>query len=163
MDDVAAACGITKLIVYRHFETKEELYRAILQRVFDRLAQEFSSNFAAPSTRGIGARTQLTVAREDPDGYRLLWRHAAREPKFAAYAAEVRRTSVQVVRELIAVDTGDPRVDRWQAETIFSWLLDATLAWLDEGDAAQDDVFVERVTAALQAIHQAWATPSASA
>ena len=36
MDDVAAACGVTKLILYRHFETKEGLYRAVLQRVFER-------------------------------------------------------------------------------------------------------------------------------
>lgn len=157
MDDVAAACGVTKLIVYRHFETKEELYRAVLQRVFDRLAQEFSANFVAPSIKGIGARTQLIVAREDPDGYRLLWRHAAREPKFAEYAADVRRASVEVVRELCHVDTGVPKIDRWQAETLFSWLLEATLAWIDEGDPAQDDVFVDRVTSALTAIRQAWA------
>src|SRR5215207_9673102 len=38
MEDVAEACGVTKLIVYRHFDGKEELYRAILQRVFDRQA-----------------------------------------------------------------------------------------------------------------------------
>ena len=41
MEDIAAASGITKLIVYRHFDSKEELYRAVLQRVFDRLAEEF--------------------------------------------------------------------------------------------------------------------------
>ena len=27
--------------MYRHFDTKESLYRAVLQRVFDRLAEEF--------------------------------------------------------------------------------------------------------------------------
>ena len=40
MEDVANACGVTKLIIYRHFETKDELYRAILQEVFDRLGEE---------------------------------------------------------------------------------------------------------------------------
>ena len=42
MEDVAEACGVTKLIVYRHFDSKEELYRAILQRVFDRNQEEFT-------------------------------------------------------------------------------------------------------------------------
>jgi AcrR family transcriptional regulator len=37
MEDIAAASGI-ELIVYRHFDSKEELYRAVLQQVFDRLA-----------------------------------------------------------------------------------------------------------------------------
>jgi AcrR family transcriptional regulator len=31
MEDVAAAAGITKLIVYRHFSSKEELYDAVLE------------------------------------------------------------------------------------------------------------------------------------
>jgi AcrR family transcriptional regulator len=156
MEDVAAACGVTKLIVYRHFETKEELYRAILQRVFDRLGEELTAGLSR-ATRGLGARTQLTVAREDPDGYTLLWRHAAREPQFAEYAADVRSISVEVVRQLLALDHGDPMLDRWMAETLFSWLVEATLTWLDRGDAARDDEFVERTTEGLRVLHAAWA------
>ena len=157
MDDVAAACGVTKLIVYRHFETKEELYRAILQRVIDRLGEELTRRLAAPSTRGMAARTQLTVAREDPDGYTLLWRHASREPQFADYAADIRAAAVAVVRQLSHLDTGDPEVDHWQAEVLFSYLVDATLAWLDHGDPRRDDVVVERMTVGLQALRDAWA------
>ena len=41
MDDVAAEAGITRLIVYRHFDSKEDLYRAVLERVTDRLREEF--------------------------------------------------------------------------------------------------------------------------
>ena len=40
MDDVAAAAGITRLIVYRHFPSKEALYVAVLEGVRDRLAEE---------------------------------------------------------------------------------------------------------------------------
>ena len=49
MEDVAAACGVTKLIVYRHFGSKEELYREILQQVFDDLGQELRSELAVPT------------------------------------------------------------------------------------------------------------------
>ncbi|MBA2625619.1 MAG: helix-turn-helix transcriptional regulator, partial [Acidimicrobiia bacterium] len=85
MEDVAAAAGITKLIVYRHYESKEELYRAVLVRVSARLAEELADGLEH-ARRGAGVRALLTVAREDPDGFVLLWRHAAREPQFAAYA-----------------------------------------------------------------------------
>jgi AcrR family transcriptional regulator len=34
MDEVAARAGITKLIVYRHFGSKTELYQAVLESVF---------------------------------------------------------------------------------------------------------------------------------
>jgi len=66
MEDVAAACGVTKLIVYRHFGSKEELYREILQQVFDHLGEELRSELALPTRSGLGPRTLLTVARDDP-------------------------------------------------------------------------------------------------
>ena len=52
MEDVAAACGVTKLIVYRHFGSKEELYREILQQVFDDLGEELRSELAMPTQSG---------------------------------------------------------------------------------------------------------------
>ncbi len=157
MDDVAAACGITKLIVYRHFATKEELYRAILQRVFDRLGEELERGLASTTTTGLGARTQLVVAREDPAAFTLLWRHAAREPQFAEYAAEVRAISVDVVRQLMGLQSGDETMDRWKAETVFTWLVEGTLTWLDRGDPARDDEYVERTTEGLRLLRGAWA------
>lgn len=156
MDDVAAACGVTKLIVYRHFESKEELYRAILQRVFDRLGEELEAGLAAGRGRGLGARTQLVVARENPAAYTLLWRHAAREPQFAEYAGELRAISVEVVRQLLAIDTGDETFDRWRAEALFGWLVEATLTWLDMGDPARDDRWMEETTNGLRALRDAW-------
>ena len=36
MDDIAAAGGVTKLILYRHFPTKAALYRAVLRQVATR-------------------------------------------------------------------------------------------------------------------------------
>lgn len=156
MEDVAAACGVTRLIVYRHFETKEELYRAILQEVFDRLGEELQAGLAAGSTRGLGARTLLVVAREDPAAFTLLWRHAAREPQFAEYASELRSVSVDVVRRFIPVASGDAVIDRWMGESLFGWLVESTLTWLERGDATLDGEFVERATAGLVGLRSAW-------
>jgi AcrR family transcriptional regulator len=156
MEDVAAACGVTRLILYRHFETKEELYRAVLQEVFDRMGQELRSGLAAGSTRGLGARTLLTVAREEPAAFTLLWRHAAREPQFAEYASELRSISVEVVRQFIPVRSGDATLDRWMGESLFGWLVEATLTWLERGDPSLDAEFVERATAGLTGLRAAW-------
>jgi AcrR family transcriptional regulator len=152
MEDIAAASGITKLIVYRHFDSKETLYRAVLQRVFDRLAEEF---LAAYSQRAgsIGARRLLTVARDDPAGFELLWRHAAREPGFAAYARELRDHAVDASRALLAGRV-DPPLHEWAAQTVFSYLVEATLNWLEFGNPARDDEFVELATAAARAAVQ---------
>ncbi len=152
MDDVATACGVTKLIVYRHFESKEELYREILQQVFDELGEELRAELAEASHNGLGPRTLLTVARGDPAAFTLLWRHAAREPQFAAYAAELRSISVAVVRELASLDTGDEVLDAWRADALFGWLVEATLTWLARGDPARDEEFVAQTSDGLRAL-----------
>jgi len=149
MEDIAAECGITKLIVYRHFASKEELYRAVLQRVFDRLAEEFVTAYSQGTT-GVGARSLLTVAREDPAGFQLLWRHAAREPDFADYARELRDHAVDASRAVLAGRV-DPSLHEWAAQTLFGYLLEATLNWLDFGTPERDADFVAMTTEGARA------------
>ncbi|MCC6340486.1 MAG: helix-turn-helix transcriptional regulator [Acidimicrobiia bacterium] len=151
MDDIAAEAGITKLVVYRYFESKEDLYRAVLKRVFDRLAEEFLVAYSAdPMGFAVGARAMIAVARENPDGFRLLWRHAAREPEFAAYAQELREHAVNASRELLRSWT-DPLMREWAAETIVGYLVEATLNWIDHGRPERDGDVVERMAVAVRA------------
>jgi AcrR family transcriptional regulator len=156
MEDVAAACEVTKLIVYRHFDSKEELYRTILERVFHRMGEELETGLRQPGLRGVGVRTILTVAREDPDSFVLLWRHAAREPQFAEYAHEQRELAVAAVRDLMALRSGDETMDQWFAECAFGWLVEAVLTWLEIGDPSRDAEFVDRATDALRAMRTSW-------
>jgi AcrR family transcriptional regulator len=161
MDDVAAACGVSRLLVYRHFDTKEELYRAILQRVFQRHGEELVAGMEAGPRRGQSIRTFLNVARSHPDGFVLLWRHAAREPQFAGYAREQRSQAVAAVGHLLTLETGDPVFDRWSAEMVFTWLLESVLAWLEVGSPERDDEMVDRATAGLLAMRSALLDPAA--
>jgi AcrR family transcriptional regulator len=154
MEDIAAASGITKLIVYRHFDSKEELYRAVLQRVFDRLAEEFVIGYSR-GEGGVGARSLLTVAREDPDGFQLLWRQAAREPQFADYARELRERSVDASRALLAGRVA-PDLYEWAAHTIVDYLVEAVLNWLEHGDPGRDEELVGLATAGARAGVRAW-------
>lgn len=159
MEDIAAASGITKLIVYRHFDSKEDLYRAVLQRVFDRLAEEFVAGYGAddPNTRdrGVGARSLLTVAREDPDGFRLLWLHAAREEQFADYAQELRERAVDASRVMLSGRV-DESLFEWASHTILAYLVQAVLNWLEFGDPRRDEEFVVLATGALVSGIGAW-------
>jgi len=155
MEDIAAASGITKLIVYRHFASKEELYRAVLQRVFDRLAEEFVIGYSR-GAGGVGTRSLLTVAREDPDGFHLLWRHAAHEPQFADYARELRERSVDASRALLGTQV-PADLHEWAAHTLVDYLVEAVLNWLEYGDRARDEEFVRLATAGARAGVRAWA------
>jgi AcrR family transcriptional regulator len=157
MEDVAAASGITKLIVYRHFESKEELYRAVLDQVSERLAEEFVRGLGQSERRGFVVRTILTVAREHPEGLRLLWVHAAREPQFAEYAHERHEGAVSAALSLIGATIDDEMFRTWAARTVVDYLFDAVLEWLDVGTPDRDDEFVEVATRGLQAMYLAWA------
>jgi AcrR family transcriptional regulator len=48
MEDVARAAGVGVGTIYRHFPTKELLVEAIVERRFDRLADEAEAQLAAP-------------------------------------------------------------------------------------------------------------------
>lgn len=158
MDDVAAEVGVSRLIVYRHFDTKEDLYRAVLQRVFDQHAEEFVAGLNARSPRAIGAGSHLTVAREWPDGYVLLWRHAAREPQFAEYARELRGYAVEASRAVLAHTgvKGDPLIEGWAAETIVGFIVESVLNWLEDGDPARDEELLDLITDGIRSMRTSW-------
>lgn len=156
MEDIAAASGITKLIVYRHFDSKADLYRRVLERVFERMRDVFLSGLgdAMPGRTAVDAL--LTAAREDADGFRLLWRHSAREPEFAAYAEEVRESAVGAARMLLAPSMSDPTTAEWGAHTVVAFLVEATLAWLDHGEASRDAEFTRLTTRSLRGMIGSW-------
>ena len=157
MEDVASAAGITKLIVYRHFTSKEELYDAVLEGVSERGREVFIAGLQAGRPGSGAVRALLTVAREDPASFTLLWRHAIREPQFAEHAGSIRQRGVNAAETLLAnagVEVGPMR--RWAAETIMSYLVSSVLHWLEEGRVEDDEHFVDRVTRSLPALIRAW-------
>ena len=160
MDEIAATAGITKLIVYRHFQNKETLYRAVLEQVFDRQVELFLANIAHGLEAEGTTHALLGVAHEWPDGFRLLWRHATREPQFAEYALSLRDVAVNAARDVVAPLVA-PEVSEWAAQTLFDHLVDAVLDWLDYGVSAHDEAFVALETAAIRATLAAWATTPA--
>ena len=156
MEDVAGAVGVTKLILYRHFDSKEELYRAVLEQVKTRLVEEFVAGVEA-GRQAIGYRTFLTVAREDPDGFVLLFRHAAREPQFADYALEFRAGVVGLAATPLAgTFASRPALARWAPEAIIDEMVSAVLAWLEHGHPSADEEFLATATAGLRAMVEAW-------
>jgi AcrR family transcriptional regulator len=157
MDDVAGEAGVTRLIVYRHFPSKEALYEAVLQDVRERLATAGTARVGRGENTAV--RALLAVGRDDPAGVTLLLRHAVREPQFAAYADEFREEIIGYAVRLMRSARAPARVrTRWAAETLVSFVFDALLHWLEDGDAARDGEFLACVDASLPALVTAWAS-----
>ncbi|MGI8794776.1 MAG: TetR/AcrR family transcriptional regulator [Acidimicrobiales bacterium] len=162
MEDAAAASGITKLIVYRHFPSKEALYDAVLERVADQLRDQFRDRYTEGRPGLTSVAALVSVADEDPAAFTLLWRHAMREPQFAEHAEGIRQRAVRAAEALLAsagVDLGASH--RWAAATAVSYLIGAILEWLDEGRPSSADTLAQMLATSLPPMVLAWAAADA--
>ncbi|HEX2400529.1 MAG TPA: TetR/AcrR family transcriptional regulator [Mycobacterium sp.] len=162
MEDVAEAAGITRLVVYRIFDTKEHLYRAVLSSVADEFVAEFQdTDLAEIRRRGGIVRITLGIARRHPDAFRLLWRQAAHEPAFAAFSHSFRQVVSEYAENLIALDgrVTEPQMRRWCATALAAHLLEGISAWLDVGDPSLDDNYIVLQVCGLFAMIEAWGDP----
>ena len=159
IDDVAAAAGITKVIVYRHFAGNEELYRSILDDVVAVLAVAFDDANAAredgPAAPAPSLVALLDAARAQPDAFRLLTVHAPREVEFRTYAELTRRGMEEATGALLEPLGADPELRAWLVALLVDAGVAAVLQWLDHGTPDRDDEFLRRSTGALRAMVQA--------
>jgi AcrR family transcriptional regulator len=153
--DVATEAGVTRMIIYRHFESKRDLYLAVLldtrARILDHLGPraQFDSHTVADLAQAAAAH---------PDGFRLLYRHAQREPEFAGYANEL---------TTLAADTADTRLRelipdtarrRWIAALLPAIINEAILTWLDAEQPIIVDELADTINATTRALTQAAAS-----
>ena len=135
LDDVAAEAGITRVLLYRHFDSKADMYRAVLDRACVRL--EVGVGSREFDDRAIPAL--LRAAAADPDAFRLLFRHAAREPEFRDLTEGITTTSAEVARQNLATQIPDGPWLEWAAQLIPALTVEAVMSWLDAGRPDPDD------------------------
>jgi AcrR family transcriptional regulator len=79
MDEIAAAAGTSKTVVYRHFADRGELYVAVCTRVADQLTarlRDATTSSTDPRTRvGAAIETYLAFLEADPELYRFVVQH----------------------------------------------------------------------------------------
>ncbi|GAB3497448.1 TetR/AcrR family transcriptional regulator [Amycolatopsis cihanbeyliensis] len=151
LDDVAEESGVTRMILYRHFDSKTDLYQAVLDRAAAGL------HAAATVEGGLGAGSvpgMLDWAAEEPDGFRLLFHHAAREPEFQADVDQVRRGMVAALRPHMNEVTGEVAWASWAANVATTMVIEAIMAWLDAGRPDPEDAS-RRILLAVDGIYQA--------
>jgi AcrR family transcriptional regulator len=130
LDDVAAEAGVSRVILYRHFESKADLYRAVLDGAQVRLVEQVGGDDDL-TDRTIPALVR--AAEADPDGFRLMFRYAAREPEFHELVDAFTRESVDIARRHLAARIPDPAWADWAARLVFSVTIEGVISWLDAG------------------------------
>lgn len=147
LDDVAAAAGVSRVILYRHFDSKADLYRAVLDRARARLA----ARVGRPEYGEEIIDALVTGADDDPDGFRLLFTHSAREPAFRAETDRFRAFMVSAAHDRLTGTIPDPAWARWAAHLAPVVTVAAVTAWLD-ADRPDPDAAAERIRRVLAGV-----------
>jgi len=134
LDDIAAEAGISRVILYRHFESKTDLYRAVLDRACERLVAAVGEGRYTPAS--LDALVEAAAA--DPAGFRLLFQHAAREPEFREEMDQFRASMVEIAHRQLADTIPDGPWASWAAHLAPTVAVEAVIAWLDVGQPDRD-------------------------
>ena len=163
MEEVARAAGVTRLIVYRIFESKEALYLAVLSAVLDDIGASFDVGVTPEKLQArplVGresiAGILLRIARRHPNGFRLLWRHTSNQAEFSELFSLFKSAATDYAIALLAAAIPDPTINRWAAESLVSHLYESICLWLDRGDAERDDEFLWMLTEGVRAMVTVW-------
>jgi AcrR family transcriptional regulator len=150
LDDIASEARVSRVILYRHFDSKADLYRAVLDRARARLeAAAQGPEFSAASVDGL-----LAAASDDPAAFRLLFRHAAREPEFREEMERFRSEMVALAHRQLTRAIRDRAWSRWAAELAPTVAIEAVLAWLDAGQPDAEHA-ADRVRTAIMGVIEA--------
>ena len=171
LDDIAAAAGITKPMIYRHFESKQELQLALLAKHRDQLAQAALAEYDAkePLEARLPAMTDAWFAylERHPHGARMLLRDAVGDPDIEAFQQELR--GMQRAADIALIKEHDPSIAESQleplAEVIRSSLTGLGLWWLERPDVPRSAPVeaMLRVLQGLLAVHGAGGSPGEEA
>jgi len=145
MEQIAAAAGVTKMVLYRRFPSKDALIVAIFAEVIRRLKLGDARPWRG---YGDGMRKSLAAARSFQDGFLLLVRQGDLNPTYQASHASLRRRTGQRLRGLLWYPNAPPPVAErppmldLALEPMISFCNDALAYWLEQGHPSRDELFL---------------------
>jgi AcrR family transcriptional regulator len=155
LDEIAAAAGVTKPIVYRHFDSKRALYLALLERHRDDLAG-FVAVMPAEGTPQQRLRAVLDIWLDYVEAHTYSWKMLFRDtgggPEVAVFRARVHARAREVLVEIIdsLAVTPIPRRQREPiAELISMGMAALVLWWIEDAEVSR--------AAVLDALATVWA------
>jgi AcrR family transcriptional regulator len=109
MNEVAEAVGVTKPVLYQHFDSKRDLYQALIDDVGERLLGSITKA-AAEATDGksqteLGFRAYFRWVADDHDAFRFLFGSGTRrDDEFNSAVQRITAQAADAIAPLIAVD-----------------------------------------------------------
>ncbi len=151
LDDVAAAAGVTKPILYRHFADKRALYVALLERHRDDLPG-FAAAIPADGTVRERVRAVLEVWLAYVHGHDYAWRMLFRDtgggPEVQPVRAEVHARARAVLVDMIGLlgEADIPHAEREPLAELMSMGMANLVLWAMDEPGASDEAILDAMT-----------------
>ncbi|HEX4250201.1 MAG TPA: TetR/AcrR family transcriptional regulator [Pseudonocardia sp.] len=149
MDDIADRAGVSKPVLYQHFPSKLELYRALLTTYADELIGRLHSALEETANNEQRLRGAVTAyfdfVASEGQAFRLVFESDLRsDPEMATVLDRVLSQCIDVVADAVTTDAG---LDRERARLLAVGMVGLSQVtaqyWLDSGQAVPRDEAVE--------------------
>jgi AcrR family transcriptional regulator len=156
LDEIAARAGVTKVIVYRHFDSKQKLYLALLAAHRDELLSTLAAG--TPSERPLPARVAAVAdawfayVQAHAFAWKMLFKDVTGDAEIEAFHAGMRASAREAITRLLGAESAlhlDPAMIEPVAELLRSAMTGLALWWLDHQE-------VERVTLVQTILQTIW-------
>lgn len=145
IDDVAAAAGISKALIYEHFRSKQELYGELMNRAALEMLDRIVGAGSAPGAMGAarlerGATAGFSFVTEKPEAFQMFVRDVT-DPEVAKQQAALRRGAVAAMVGLMEMEPVNTRatLERRNLEQLAEMVVGGFYAlgdwWLRNRDA----------------------------
>lgn len=153
--DIAAAAGVTKPVVYQHFESKRALFLEVLEECSRRMQDQIEKATAEAATPREqveqGFASMVHYFHRNPESFRILFSDANRtDPEFAAAVYHVELIVAEHIAELIVIDELPAAERQLLAHGVLGMAEGVLRHWVDNADTLD----VDRVATLLGAL--AW-------
>jgi AcrR family transcriptional regulator len=149
LEDVAAFAGVTKPIVYRHFDSKKALYLALLAKheadmptFFAGVGKELAGLSEEEVVSTILAHW-LDYVRENSHAWLMLFRDSSGDAEIQAVRLQVSARAREVMASFVSAQAGDrisPAQIEPTAELLRSALAGLALWWIEHPDVPKQTV-----------------------
>jgi len=162
MNDVAEAAGVTKPVLYQHFDSKRDLYLALLGEAGNRLRSAIAKAVAGASNgkeqTELGFKAYFHWVAEDHDAFLLLFgSRANRDEESTTAIRRITAEAAAAIEPLIAADI-DSEHQRVLAHGLVGLAEGVSRHLVERGERIDPDVLGQQIAdlawAGLRAVHR---------
>jgi AcrR family transcriptional regulator len=156
IDEIAAACGVSRGLLYHYFAGKREFYVASVERAVQRLHETVEPDLALPPTEQLlsGLRRHFAGIEQQADAHTLLLGVAAADEEVAAIVERDRDAFAERVLAGMPGAAGDSPLARAAARAWVGAVDAATRGFIERREVTAEQlvaVLAEALVAALLA------------